>query len=217
MYSCSCLPTSTNPYFLVARLGGQIPDNNKSRAVTEIDEIEERIPVEPLSGLGISRQLRRKRNGGKKNRGGSRGRGRHCPTSDGKKNAAQKRQDQRDERRHKTNPHRTQEEEDRERERKHRHGQNRRSRADPYEPGYGDTKYAKNARERGGTDATGMDLDAIIMLWTGTGHTETDMENMIMTTYMMSIMVREDIHIRCKSEVNIGLVLDICTSTTDKL
>lgn len=62
-----------------------------------------------------------------------------------KKNAAQKRQDQRDRRRKQYNPGRTQDEEDRERWRKHdqanKWGNPRR---DPYEPNYGDPSYARN-------------------------------------------------------------------------
>lgn len=62
-----------------------------------------------------------------------------------KKNAAQKRQDQRDRRRKFTNPGRTQFEEDRERWRKHGQAINRGNpRGDPYEPGYGDPFYARN-------------------------------------------------------------------------
>eukprot|EP00804_Cyclotella_cryptica_P000787 CCRYP_001058-RB/>CCRYP_001058-RB protein AED:0.11 eAED:0.11 QI:1614/0.5/1/1/0.5/0.33/3/219/156 len=64
-------------------------------------------------------------------------------------NAAQKRQDQRDSRRHYTNPYRTQEEEYRERWRKHIQGENRHnSRVDPYEPEHGGHAYVHH-RENG--------------------------------------------------------------------
>ncbi|KAL7540694.1 hypothetical protein ACHAXR_010307 [Thalassiosira sp. AJA248-18] len=63
-----------------------------------------------------------------------------------KLNAAQKRQNKRDRRRYWTNPGRTMAEEDAERDRKHMQGSRpwRNPRADPYEPGYGDTLYARN-------------------------------------------------------------------------
>ena len=80
--------------------------------------------------------------------------GRHCQlfdddhiheTHDGtpKKNAAQKRQDQRTERRRKRGVHRTEEMAMAERERKHRQGNDRlNDAADPWEPGFGDPNYA---------------------------------------------------------------------------
>ncbi len=58
-------------------------------------------------------------------------------------NAAQKRQEQRDNRRRYTNPYRTQDEERSERWRKHTQGQNRgNSRVDPYEPAHGGHAYS---------------------------------------------------------------------------
>lgn len=61
----------------------------------------------------------------------------------GKLNAAQKRQNNRDERRRKRGIHRTDADAHRERDRKHAQANNRGNpRADPYEPGYGDTQYA---------------------------------------------------------------------------
>lgn len=66
----------------------------------------------------------------------------------GKKNAAQKRQDNRDERRQRWGIHRTDGDAHRERDRKHTQANNRgRPQVDPYEPNYGDTNYALK-RER---------------------------------------------------------------------
>ena len=60
-----------------------------------------------------------------------------------KKNAAQKRQDKRDEQRHKRGVFRTEEMAHRERERKHAQANNRgNDRVDPYEPGFGYDDYA---------------------------------------------------------------------------
>lgn len=62
-------------------------------------------------------------------------------------NAAQKRQDKRDRRRHNTNPYRTQHEEHAERWRKHRQAENRgNSRADPYEPAHGGRAYMRHRK-----------------------------------------------------------------------
>ncbi|KAL9182823.1 hypothetical protein ACHAXT_004102 [Thalassiosira profunda] len=66
-----------------------------------------------------------------------------------KKTAAQKRQDQRDARRHRENPNRTQQEERAERLRKHQQAIRRgKPSVDPYNRNYGDPNYAKK-RERG--------------------------------------------------------------------
>lgn len=71
------------------------------------------------------------------------GTGMRCPGSNGKLNAAQKRQNKRDERRRKNGIHRTDQMAHRERERKHAQANNRgNARADPYEPGFGDRQYA---------------------------------------------------------------------------
>jgi len=62
-----------------------------------------------------------------------------------KKKASQKRQDQRDQRRSRTNPNRSQSEEQRERERKHNQSKSRGNRCvDPSEPGCGNDNYPRN-------------------------------------------------------------------------
>ena len=66
-----------------------------------------------------------------------------------KKNAAQKRQDKRDEQRRKKGISRTDDMAHRERERKHAQANNRMNdRADPYEPGFGDRDYARKRENK---------------------------------------------------------------------
>lgn len=68
---------------------------------------------------------------------------------EGKRNSAQKRQDQRDARRYRNNPNRSQAEEDRERERKYKQSKSRgRDQVDPYDPNHGSRDYARD-RETG--------------------------------------------------------------------
>ena len=60
---------------------------------------------------------------------------------------AQKRQDQRDERRYQTNPNRSQAEEDDERWRKQQQALNRGAWADPYDTNYGNPNYAQDRED----------------------------------------------------------------------
>jgi len=83
---------------------------------------------------------------------------------DFKKNAAQKRQDQRDRRRRDTNPDRSHREEERERERKRRQSRSRSRRdIDPYDEDEGDEDYGRDreARRRERCRRTGRDCDKV--------------------------------------------------------
>ncbi|KAL3785019.1 hypothetical protein HJC23_007940 [Cyclotella cryptica] len=96
-----------------------------------------------------------------------------------KLNAAQKRQDQRDYRRRKWGVTRTEAEAYAERVRKHRQGNDRGNQAaDPNEPGYGDTNYARKRESNRAWRCTNLGIDcnwaALDYDWPRNGHGGND-------------------------------------------